>query len=321
MTIYMPPLCRKKKVLDRYDPNSFRVISQYAEDTHSTFGFQHKNEPSEWRKKWLENEGLALPDIYTRKTEVLPHSAPDYRIHRPHPGSCGFLRNNVRLLNEPICSVYTASTADEQHSWWPSRTSNEPLREPPRTNDTIYRGDFAEKEKSGVSFGSLRHTANPNKEPALGTVPVNFLKARDGKQRLFKEKISYEHQYNSRKDPNYPVRAKRHGSFVWDQMSQEKTNKFIQHYSVITPEEGLMRQEQLEADKLATAAAKMLEETAMKDTIQNAEATEIASPKASPKGSPKQSGQVSPKQLSPEEKKGAAKDKAEANVEDKQTKS
>lgn len=39
-------------------------------------------------------------------------------------------------------------------------------------------------------------------------MPVNFLRPKSGKQRLFKENISYEHQYNSRNNPNYPVRGK-----------------------------------------------------------------------------------------------------------------
>ena len=39
-------------------------------------------------------------------------------------------------------------------------------------------------------------------------VPVNFLRPKDGSQRFFKEKVSYEHMYNSRLDPHYPVRGK-----------------------------------------------------------------------------------------------------------------
>ncbi|KAL4238191.1 hypothetical protein ACF0H5_002903 [Mactra antiquata] len=266
MAIYMPPITRKKKVLERYNPDTFRVISQHAEDTHLKHEFIEANEPSEWRRLWLNNEGLALPDIHNRKTEVLPKAVPDFRINRPHPGSCGFLRHNVRFLNEPICSVYTDLPKNEEQNWWPSRVSNEPLQVPPRTDDTIYRGDFSDKERPTSGFGSLRHTANPNKEPALGTVPVNFLRAKDGKQRFFKEKISYEHQYNSRNKPNYPIRGKRHGSFVWDQMTPENTKKFIDHYSIITAEEGASRQQAMEADKLATEAAKLLEGTDIKET-------------------------------------------------------
>lgn len=311
----MPPLCRKKKVIERYNPDTFRVISYVAEETHPKHdAFEEGNKPSEWRRQWLENEGLALPDIYNRKTEVLPHPAPDYRSHKPHPGSCGFLRHNVRLLNEPICSVYTQIPVDDQQHWWPSRVSNEPLQIPPRTSDTIYRSDFLDHPEKPPQFGSNRHTANPNKEPALGTVPVNFLRQKDGSQKFYKEKVSYEHQYNSRIDPNYPIRAKRHGSFVWDPMPAETTKKFINHYSVISAEEGARRQENIEADKLATEAANLLEGTNFEEPPQESIPVETQvmpepekvvetaekqpSPKGSKKSSPAQSGQVSPKQPS-----------------------
>lgn len=297
----MPPLCRKKKVIERYNPDTFRVISQYAEETHMKGDFEETNKPSEWRRIWLENQGLALPDIYNKKTEVLPQAAPDFRAHRPHPGSCGFLRHNVRLLNEPICSVYTDINQGEPTHWWPSRVSKESLQLPPRTNNTIYRSDFLERERpSSTGFGSTRHMANPHKEPALGTVPVNFLRPRDGQQRFFKEKISYEHQYNSRYDANYPIRGKRHGSFVWDPMSKESTKKFIDHYSVISPEEGVRRQELLEADKLASEVAKALEVACMEQTVpepvtdaQSNQMPNQESPKASNKGSPVNNGPAS----------------------------
>lgn len=42
----------------------------------------------------------------------------------------------------------------------------------------------------------------------VSAVPVNFLTKRDGTQRIFQEKKSFEHDYNSRKDTNYPVRGK-----------------------------------------------------------------------------------------------------------------
>ena len=159
----------QKHLVSIFSPDSFRVISTFAEETHPTYQREQTENISDWRRKWRENEGLALPDIYNRKTEVLPHEAPDYRIHKPHPGSCGFLRHNVRLLNEPICTVFTDVTRSDQQNWWPSRISTEPLQVPPHTKDTIYREDFQEQERrTGEGFGSLRHTANPNNEPALG---------------------------------------------------------------------------------------------------------------------------------------------------------
>lgn len=39
------------------------------------------------------------------------------------------------------------------------------------------------------------------------TVPVNKLPEKDGSQRFYQEKISYEHQYNSRFPKNYPIRS------------------------------------------------------------------------------------------------------------------
>lgn len=232
MTLYMPPIARKKRVSGRYNPDSFRVISGDAEELHPKFTTT-SSEASDFRRETPAG-GLTLPDIYNRQTDVLPRSVPDYRANRPHPGSCGFLRHNVRVLNEPVCSVYTASSHDEQNLWWPSRTSNEPLNVPPQTKDTVYRGDYMQDASERIqSSGSTRHSANLNREPALGTVPVNFLPARDDNKRFFKEKISYEHQYNSRLDPNYPIRAKRHGSFVWEQMSNAESQQMIHEQTAL----------------------------------------------------------------------------------------
>ena len=42
---------------------------------------------------------------------------------------------------------------------------------------------------------------------SFSTVPVNKLPEKDGSQRFYQEKISYEHQYNSRWQKNYPIRS------------------------------------------------------------------------------------------------------------------
>ncbi|XP_048733800.1 uncharacterized protein C2orf73 homolog isoform X2 [Ostrea edulis] len=234
MTLYMPPLQRKKRVPNRYNPDSFRVISNDAETTHERFsGIHDYRPPSPERFK----KGISLPNIYNRNTQVLPKTVPDFRANNPHPRSCGFLRHDVRLLNEPICSVYTSQTHDEQDMWWPSRTSDEPLQVPEKTKDTIYRGDYM-KEHNEQLHRATRHESNTNREPALGPVPVNFLTKRDGAQRIFQEKKSYEHDYNSRKDLNYPIRGKRLGSFVWDEMSPELAKRFVdQHTNLLEAKE------------------------------------------------------------------------------------
>ncbi|KAL3874903.1 hypothetical protein ACJMK2_037855 [Sinanodonta woodiana] len=263
MAIYMPPISRKKRVPGRYNPDTFRVISTEAEEHY------FDTSPPCYQELKKNASGLQLPDIYNRNTQVFPKSVPDYRVNRPHPKSCGFLRHNVRLLNEPVCSVFTESTNAEQAQWWPSWVSNEPLPKPPHTLDTIYREDY-HREKSADQHGSLRHTANPNTEPAHGIIPVNFLKPRDDSQQLIQENISYEHMYNCRSDKNYPIRSKRHGALVWKQMSPDMAQKFIEHNQrlseaqqiqeigvtslpsmtpykqVISAEEGVRRQEEAE---------------------------------------------------------------------------
>ncbi|KAK3092228.1 hypothetical protein FSP39_000052 [Pinctada imbricata] len=250
MTLYMPPLQKKKRVPSRYNPDSFRVISQDAETTHPKY-----NPVPDYRPPTPERErtGVILPDIYNRNTQVMPKTQPDFRANKPHPGSCGFLRHNVRGLNEPICSVFTRDTHVEQNQWWPSRTSNDPLDEPPKTKDTTYRGDFM-KDEYGDLHRTTRHESNLNREAALGAVPVNFLRNKDGSQRVYKETKSYEHDYNCRSATNYPIRGRRVGSFVYDEMNPKTTKKFIDQHSRLLDQEAVYRKH-LESNTTSTSSS------------------------------------------------------------------
>ena len=91
----------------------------------------------------------------------------EHRYNRPNPNHVNFLRQDVKLLNEPICNVYTKETRPEQNHWWPHRSSNEPLAAAPHTLDTTVRSDY--QFRGGDIQGSTRHSSNPNKEPALGS--------------------------------------------------------------------------------------------------------------------------------------------------------
>jgi len=212
--LFMAPMARKKRVTQKYSPNSYRVISSNAES------FPLPPKPTDdWYR--VKSDFNILGQTANQPT---PRSSKDHRHNRPNPNAVGFLRQDVRLLNEPVCNVFTSSTRDEQHSWWPSRVSEDPLHKPAHTLDTTMRQDF--QYKDGVK-GSARHTFNPNSNAVRGAVPVNNLREADGSQRVWKEAISYEHQYNSRAEPSYPIRAKRHGSFVWDQLSKADLAKLL----------------------------------------------------------------------------------------------
>ncbi|KAK7483541.1 hypothetical protein BaRGS_00025215 [Batillaria attramentaria] len=232
MTVYMPPIDRKKTVQGRYNPDTFRVISAQAEESHP------KYEPKPYRKSFeppMSQERL-FPDIARPRTHVLPHQLPDHRANHPHSRNIGFICTDVRLLNEPVCAVYSEETRSVQDQWWPSRPNPGSLKKPEYARDTHYRNDY-DYSKERAPPPSFRHSANPHTSPTRGIAPVNFLREKDGSQRFYREGLSYEHQYNCRADPNYPIRGKRHGALVWDRMNQQDTQKFIDYHTRLDREE------------------------------------------------------------------------------------
>ena len=219
--LFTSPMARKKRVANHYDPNSYRVISHQAE-------YIPVARPEKTAKITSAANLLGQPK------EPRPES--EHRHNRPNPRNVTFLRQDVRLLNEPVCNVSTITTNDQQHNWWPHRTSLEPLKQPSKPLDTTVRKDFQYRGNE-VKPSSRFSASSPNKKEAVGIIPVNFLREPDNKQRFWKEGISYEHQYNCRLDPQYPVRAKRHGSFVWNQMQPVEVNELLHHHNVIANKE------------------------------------------------------------------------------------
>ena len=84
-----------------FSPDTFRVISSDAEKTHPKF------ESQSYRASFEPETPVEriLPDINCGRTRVLPKPTADFRSHNPHPNSCSFIRTDVRLLNDPICTV------------------------------------------------------------------------------------------------------------------------------------------------------------------------------------------------------------------------
>ncbi len=66
-----------------------------------------------------------------------------------------------------------------------------------------------------------RHSMNPNTQHAVGIVPVTDLSSyskSNEQQRVFVDKMSFEHAYDSRKEDNYALRGKRQGAYVMEQV-------------------------------------------------------------------------------------------------------
>ncbi|XP_071963550.1 ciliary microtubule inner protein 6-like [Antedon mediterranea] len=198
MTLYMPPMLSKRRVITKYNPDTSRIFGNKKADTQfqSHYSATHTGE----RKPPLEKR---------------PPST--NRHHKPHPEKVGFLEQDCRLLHQPICHVATkieVKEAEENH-WWPSRTSDEPLKKHEYSYSTTNRSDYGDKQSHRYQQQISRHGSNPNSRPANGIVPVTHLPPENG-PRLLVEKISYNHQYNARAKPTEPIRGKLHGSLVWD---------------------------------------------------------------------------------------------------------
>ncbi|CAH1261535.1 C2orf73 [Branchiostoma lanceolatum] len=201
---------QKKRVEDRYNPDTNRIFN----DTIPDFSLAPLPRPP----PPVKQTGRETPPLPIKKDG-------ETRGNMPHPLDVGFLRKDPRLINEPICHVSTWDTAHIQHQWWPDKVPDDSRKQPNFDPSTTQRADYLLKD--GTPPGQTRHASNPNTAPAHGIAPVTFLRPRsaDG-PRILLEQISYQHQYNSRLDPNEPIRAKRHGSFVWSNLKPSVQSEF-----------------------------------------------------------------------------------------------
>lgn len=239
-TMRVEDIIRKKQVPQRYQPNSYRIFSD--EIGNGTI-------PGE---KMYSNQA---PDIYTQPM-IVPAQAIEDR-NKPHAGrAAGFLRENARTLNEPVGVVNTrAVPKPEENRWWEWKLpqENESLRSmkkrssstsninkdpsvtvngKPGENMTTYQKDHGFLQnfsQPGLKVGMVnenqgaaqRHTYNPNGQHAVGIIPINDLNnfSKNPEQpRVFHDKMSFEQMYDARKDNNYPLRGKRQGAYVIEQV-------------------------------------------------------------------------------------------------------
>lgn len=210
-------------------PNSYRI---FCED----IGNQSVADDSKYSSQ--------APAIYTQPL-IVPAQAIEER-NRPHAGrSANFLRDNAHMLNEPVNRISSKNVnKTEEKRWWEwdvkqeeidsypnwknraKRSQSSSVARDPNSNgasefQTTYQKDHG-YVKSIVQSGGIRvlnenqgganrHSYNPNNSQAIGIVPVNdlnsFTKSNEP-QRVFVDKMSFEHEYDSRKDGNYPNRGK-----------------------------------------------------------------------------------------------------------------
>ena len=125
--------------------------------------------------------------------------SPDRR-NKPQPTSASFNWKNARSLCEPVCFVSTKRAKNEQANWWPENVPTEETPDKPSYSlDSTSRFDY--RPIDIVSFEKSRHEENRR-----------FVDIQS--RATSRERVSFEHQYNSRLPSNQPERGKLHGSFI-----------------------------------------------------------------------------------------------------------
>ncbi|CAF1086770.1 unnamed protein product [Brachionus calyciflorus] len=253
-TLNIQDIRHKKTVAKKYTPNSYRI---FCED------IGNDSIPDE--AKYSSH----APPIYTQPS-IIPAQAIEDRNY-PHAGRmAGFLRENPHTLNEPVNRVSAKNVSKEQEKrWWEWQVpENSDWKSKRRSNSSAPRTDSASETtnksefqttyqkdhgymnhfgRPGAESGSKRHSFNPNNTHAVGIVPINDLNSltkANEPQRVFVDKMSFEHDYDSRQENNYPNRGKRHGAFVAEQIepkpvlgtrSRPDSNKGVGMWDVMHP--------------------------------------------------------------------------------------
>lgn len=175
------------------------------------------------------------PPIYTQPVIVPAQAIEDRNF--PHGGrTAGFIRENAYTLNEPVNRISSKNVnKDLEKRWWEWKVPDEDWRVKKRSNSLALRSDMS-NEQSNLNksefqttyqkdhgymnhFGkpdsengsSKRHSFNPNSSHAVGIVPVNDLTSYTNvneAQKVYIDKMSFEHGYDSRTENNYQNKGK-----------------------------------------------------------------------------------------------------------------
>lgn len=229
-TMNIEDIRHKKIVPQKYKPNSYRI---FCED------IGNQSIPDETKYS------SAAPPIYTQPL-IVPAQAIEDR-NRPHAGNlASFLRENPGTVNEPINKIASRNVdKGEEKRWWewnlPAEDDNwknkrRSSSQGPKGNaergsefQTTYQKEHGYLKnlvssnlvglKNDNQGAANRHTYNPNTTQANGIVPINDLtNGSSDQQRYFVDRVSFEQNYNSRNDQNYPIRGNRQGAFVVNQV-------------------------------------------------------------------------------------------------------
>ncbi|XP_054584188.1 uncharacterized protein C2orf73 homolog [Eptesicus fuscus] len=173
---------------------------------------EDKEDPQQQHK--IEDAGIVY---ITEKEELkhekepgksIPHSKPCVRIRRVYYAK--FINTNARTCNEPVPYIDPKIRSENQDDWWSHGKEPEHHFQPPYDTKSTQRSDFQKPVCPLVL--PVKHSKL--QKPSCGIVPLASPDASAELQKNFIERISFIHQYDSRKTPNEPMRGKRHGVFM-----------------------------------------------------------------------------------------------------------
>lgn len=162
-------------------------------------------------KTKLFSADIKNPTTSTQSTyqqDFLKHTTPpaDLRItspgrrNKPQPTSATFNWKNSRSLCEPICCVATEAVRSKQAEWWPDKIPKDEKPNPCYSMDSTSRSDY-----KPINIAEYIRICREETQKLMESSRA---------QATGRERISYEHKYNSRLPNNQPERGKLHGSFI-----------------------------------------------------------------------------------------------------------
>lgn len=139
--------------------------------------------------------------------------------HKPQPHYARYIRTNSRFINEPFAYMGTKATMSNQFQWMTHETPILMRHTPSYSLESTQRHDF--QNFVCKPNPQTRHGCNPNKYPCSGIVPQVDPNELISPPKVYREFISFIHQYDARKYPNEPIRGKRQGAFVCTEINSQ----------------------------------------------------------------------------------------------------
>ncbi|XP_072517107.1 ciliary microtubule inner protein 6-like [Salminus brasiliensis] len=194
-------LPRKKRVPDSFRSNTYRLFDETVPD---------RLNPDEVYK----NHRYASRDA--EEAELL-------KTHNvPQPANVKFIRTNVRFLNQPVALMETESAVAEQFNWWSNTVDKDVARKPVYSKDSTQRRDY----QAMPYTPGTRVKEEKSRPLATGIIPTL---SPLGQPKELVERMSFIHQFDSRRLQDQPYQGKRHGAFVWSERGSKGARHIPEH--------------------------------------------------------------------------------------------